>query len=142
MIVAKAFCDEQNIIKTNVPLLKIEEKETYEGRKDRWVSTIKMPLYDKKGKIIGTFGISRDITEHKQAEEEIKSLSKFPEENPNIVGRIDYHGKILYCNHACKRIFKDNDFIPNKLQDAVKKIATEKISIIEEVEIEIGDRVF
>ncbi len=137
---AKALRDEQNIIKTSVPLIKIEEKETYEDREDRWVSTTKMPLYGKKGKITGTFGISRDITEHKKAEEEIKSLAKFPEENPNLVGRIDYHGKILYCNHTCKRIFGDH--IPIKLQNAVKKIAAEKIFNQEDVEIDIGDRIF
>ena len=77
----KAFRDEQNIIKTNIPILKIEEKETYEGSKDRWVSTIKMPLYGKNGKIIGTFGISRDITESKKAEhiigERVKELQAF-----------------------------------------------------------------
>jgi signal transduction histidine kinase len=50
----------------------IEEKETHHNRPDTWVSTIKMPLRDKTGNIIGTFGISRDITEHKLAAEEIK----------------------------------------------------------------------
>lgn len=68
----KAFQDEQNIIKTGMPLLNIEEKETYEGREDKWVSTTKMPLYNKKGEIIGTFGISRDITDIKKARENLK----------------------------------------------------------------------
>ena len=72
---ARAFHDEQNIIKTGVPLIKIEEKETYKGREDSWVSTTKMPFYDKKGKIIGTFGISRDITDIKKAEKDLKHLN-------------------------------------------------------------------
>ena len=139
---AKAFSDEQNIIKKNVPIIKIEEKETYEGREDKWVSTIKMPFYDKKGKIIGTFGISRDITERKKVEKEIKSLAKFPEENPNLVGRIDYHGKIIYRNRVCKRALNDNGRISMKLQDAVKKIAAKKTFNQEDVEIEIGNRIF
>ena len=84
----------------------------------------------------------RFLIESKKAEEEIKSLAKFPEENPNLVARIDYTEKLLYCNHAYKRIFNDNDTFPDKLQAAVKKIASEKIPAIEEVEIEVGDRTF
>ena len=68
----EAYDIEQNIIKTGIP---IEEKETWHEKEDKWVSTIKMPFYDEKGKIIGTFGISRDITDRKKAEEKIEYLS-------------------------------------------------------------------
>lgn len=68
----QAYDDEQRIIQTGEPLLNIEEKETYEDGTVTWVSTSKMPLYDKVGKIVGTFGISRDITEQKRAETEIR----------------------------------------------------------------------
>ncbi len=71
----QAFEDEQRIIKTGKPIVDIEEKETWNGKDYRWVSTTKMPFYDKKGNIIGTFGISRDITDKKKAEEKIKYLS-------------------------------------------------------------------
>ena len=37
-----------------------------------WASTTKMPLYDEAGRIVGTFGISRDITERKQAAEALQ----------------------------------------------------------------------
>jgi sigma-B regulation protein RsbU (phosphoserine phosphatase) len=60
-----AFEAEQQIIKTGDPLLGLEEKETWENRPTTWASTSKMPLRDAAGEIIGTFGMSRDITEHK-----------------------------------------------------------------------------
>lgn len=66
-----AFNDEQRIIKTGVPILNIEEKETWSNGPISWASTIKMPLIDAEGKIFGTFGISRDITERKKSEEQI-----------------------------------------------------------------------
>ena len=72
---AQAYRDEQNIIKTGQPLINIEEKETWHGVEPRWISTTKMPFYDKEGNIIGTFGISRDITDKKKAEEKIEYLS-------------------------------------------------------------------
>jgi PAS domain S-box-containing protein len=67
----QAYDDEQDIIRTG-QMLSLEEKETHYDHSDTWVSTVKLPLCDKEGTIIGTFGISRDITNHKLAEEEIK----------------------------------------------------------------------
>ena len=73
-----AFEDEQRIIETGEPILGIEEKETWADGHETWVSTSKMPLHNDDGQIVGTFGISRDITEHKKAE--IRA-EKYAEEN-------------------------------------------------------------
>ena len=64
-----AYEAEQEIIRTGQPLLNLEEKETWPDRPDTWVATTKLPLRDHTGAIIGTFGVSRDITDRKQAEE-------------------------------------------------------------------------
>jgi len=63
-----AYEDEQEIIRTGEPILDVEERETWPDRPDTWVSTSKMPRRDETGEIVGTFGISRDITARKQAE--------------------------------------------------------------------------
>jgi diguanylate cyclase (GGDEF)-like protein/PAS domain S-box-containing protein len=66
---AKALRDERAILRTGKPLVNVEEKETFPDGEVRWVSTTKLPLRDRGGKIVGTFGISRDITDRKNAEE-------------------------------------------------------------------------
>src|SRR3972149_2841329 len=71
----QAYEDEQNVIKTSKPIVDLEEKETFENKADKWASTTKIPWYDKDKNIIGTFGITKDITEKKKAEEKIKYLS-------------------------------------------------------------------
>jgi PAS domain S-box-containing protein len=68
----QAFLDEQKIIRTGKPVVGIEEKETWPDRPDTWVSTTKMPFLDKKKRIIGTFGLSRDITEVKKYRDELQ----------------------------------------------------------------------
>jgi diguanylate cyclase (GGDEF)-like protein/PAS domain S-box-containing protein len=65
---AAAFEDEQQIIRTGEPMVGKLERETFHDRADAWVSTSKMPLRDKHGQIIGTFGITRDITAQIKAE--------------------------------------------------------------------------
>jgi diguanylate cyclase (GGDEF)-like protein/PAS domain S-box-containing protein len=68
---SQAYRDELEIIRTGKPVVNVEEKETLPDGRVRWVSTTKMPVSDTQGRIIGTFGISRDITERKLAEERL-----------------------------------------------------------------------
>jgi PAS domain S-box-containing protein len=67
----QALADEQCVMQTGQPLVGIEEKETWPDGRETWVSTTKMPLRDRSGRILGTFGISRDITEHRQTEQSL-----------------------------------------------------------------------
>jgi two-component system, sensor histidine kinase and response regulator len=64
-----AFADEQMIMRTGEPLVGKVELETFGAEPDAWVSTTKMPLRDGAGEIIGTFGISRDVTAQIKAEQ-------------------------------------------------------------------------
>jgi PAS domain S-box-containing protein len=69
----RTFEDEQTIIKTGNPVLKEERLYRKDGS-EVWFSVIKMPLRDSFDNIIGTFGISRDITERKRSEMERLAL--------------------------------------------------------------------
>ncbi len=74
-----AFEDEQEIIRTGNPIIDKIEKETYKDGTIKYVNTSKMPLYNENNEIIGTFGISKDVTESvtlKKEAEEIKENYK------------------------------------------------------------------
>ena len=77
-----AWCkykQEQEIIRTGTPLIGVEEKREWDDGKEEWSLVTKMPLRDEHGEIIGTFGISRDITKLKQTEETMKHAKEAAE---------------------------------------------------------------
>jgi len=63
-----AYDDEQQIMRTGIPVVNKEEKETWPDGRVTWASSTKMPFRDTTGTIVGTFGVTRDITERKAAE--------------------------------------------------------------------------
>ncbi|HMB99392.1 MAG TPA: PAS domain S-box protein [Balneolaceae bacterium] len=70
-----SFEDEKMIMKTGQPVIgKIESGVSQTGSNClTWSSTTKMPLLDEDGQVIGTFGIARDITKQKLAEEALRT---------------------------------------------------------------------
>ncbi len=71
----QAHEDEQNVMRSGQSVIK-REKETWPDGRVTWVSTTKSPLVDERGGIIGTFGISRDISDQVRTEEEITIYSE------------------------------------------------------------------
>ena len=70
-----AFDDEQQIMLTETPIMgKVEKKALLDGRTG-WALVSKIPLRDIAGKIIGTCGISKDITALKTAEEALHAAN-------------------------------------------------------------------
>ena len=70
------FREEQEIISTGKPLISRVEENIGKNGKSWWVLTSKAAFRDRSGKIIGTFGISKNITSLKQAEQELEKVNK------------------------------------------------------------------
>lgn len=72
----QALADEQEVIETGEPMLAKEEKETWPDGRINWVSTSKLPLRDRQGGIVGTWGLSRDVTEYHEQREKIAKYAR------------------------------------------------------------------
>ncbi|MGB7325818.1 MAG: response regulator, partial [Rubripirellula sp.] len=68
----QARVDEVRIMETREPLVDRIERETWAEHDDTWCLSTKMPMIDKDNEVIGTFGISRDITELKASQDALK----------------------------------------------------------------------
>ncbi|HBN74789.1 MAG TPA: hypothetical protein DD473_02990, partial [Planctomycetaceae bacterium] len=122
--------DELRILETGEPLVSLIECETWADRQDTWCSTTKMPLRDIQGNIIGTFGISRDITsliQTEQALERERDLSQALMNGlPDVIFYKDRQGHFTMGNQALAEYFglehpdqligkTDYDFTPPEL---------------------------
>jgi PAS domain S-box-containing protein len=92
-----AFEAEREIIRTGKPILNQEEREIHLDGKVSWVLTSKMPRHDKAGNVIGTMGISKDITERKRTEARYHRLI---DSNAQSVFFWNTDGSIYECNDA------------------------------------------
>ncbi|WCJ58826.1 PAS domain-containing protein [Fontisphaera persica] len=106
----QAYEDEQRIIRTGQPLIGLTEKETYTDGRVTWALTTKMPWRDENGRIIGTFGISKDITDFKVSEELLAKLGQRHQlilnaVNEGIIG-VDHDGRCIFANLAAAKIFR------------------------------------
>ncbi|MEO7620431.1 MAG: PAS domain S-box protein [Chitinophagaceae bacterium] len=64
-----ALKDEGEIQKTRIPKIDYVEQIKKNGT-ERWLSSTKMPLINSREEVVGTFGMSRDITRLKKLEKE------------------------------------------------------------------------
>ena len=92
----QAFEDEQQIIRTGKPILDKLEKLTHHDGTVGWVLSTKMPWRSENGSIVGTFGISRDITALKQAQEELEMTHKRLLESSRSAGMAEVATDVLH----------------------------------------------
>ena len=67
----KTFQEEQDIIRTGVPIIDKEEHAVFANGELLWSKVSRYPLYDHEQDIVGTWGISTDITKLVHAQEEV-----------------------------------------------------------------------
>ena len=66
----ETFSDEQIIQETRTPKIDYIERCLKQNGVEQWVTTTKMPLINSRNELMGTFGMSRDITKVRMLEEE------------------------------------------------------------------------
>jgi PAS domain S-box-containing protein len=114
-----AFKDEQEIIRTERPLLNFEEKETWPDGRVTWASTNKLPFYNEYGKVIGTFGITRDVTARKHAENALAESQRRLMDASRLAGMAEVASGVLHnVGNAFNSVNTSATLIADKLRDS------------------------
>lgn len=95
------------------------------GGKIRTVTIAVSTMFVEEKEILQ--GIMRDITESKNAIEEIRSLAKFPSEDPNPVLRVSKDCKIIYANDASSSALntwktKEGESLPRPWSNRIEEV--------------------
>ena len=104
-----AFTDEQEVVRTGRPILGKIEKETLADGRSTWVLTSKLPWRNPAGAVIGTFGISKDISALKRAEEDLQNASDM------LQALLDNVPDRIYFKNAQSRFIKVGNALVKRL---------------------------
>jgi PAS domain S-box-containing protein len=104
----------------------------------KWVREKAFLEFDQTGKLTGGFGIAQDITQKKEAEQSLRQLSQFPEENPNPVLRVGLDGVLLYANVPARDLMVSlgwhlDGLLPPKILAAMVEAHSQNKPIEEEI---------
>jgi PAS domain S-box-containing protein len=109
-----AFTNEQQLMAAGQPILDLEEMETWPDGSVSWVSTTKVPLHDEAGQVVGLVGISRNITQRKQAEARLREselqFRSLYENVPIGLYRTAPDGRVLLANPTLVRMLGHASF--------------------------------
>ncbi|MEA5620023.1 PAS domain S-box protein [Cronbergia sp. UHCC 0137] len=108
-------CDAK-VMQTDTPMYRIIEPLLKPNGEQTWLETNKVPLHDKEGRVIGVLCTFEDITDRKQAQENLeKSEQRFrflAESIPQQVWITKTDGSIQYVNQRTLDYF---NFTPDKI---------------------------
>ncbi len=110
-----------------------------------WADVSTFLMRDQNGRPLQFITHIQDITERKQAEEEIQSLAKFPAENPHPVLRLNHDGIILYANEVSAAVLREwSCSVGNRAPDPWPETIREALarSSKKTLDLECGDRIY
>lgn len=91
------------VMSTGAPSINEEEVVYADDGHHELLETIKTPMRDKNGKLIGVLGIARDISAHKQVESDLRKKDFIIHSSRSVIATTDLDGFITYVNPAFYR---------------------------------------
>ncbi|HEY1111671.1 MAG TPA: ATP-binding protein [Opitutaceae bacterium] len=91
-----AYEDEQKVIRTGEPVLNKIEREIWTDGRVTWALTSRLPLRNGEGAIVGTFGLSKDITRQREMELALEQAHKELVDASRLAGMAEVATGVLH----------------------------------------------
>ena len=112
------FADDQLVLQKGQQVINKEEFLIDANGQKQWLLTSKIPIKDEKGNILGILGIGRNITSHRQTEQDLREseikLKVILQSTADGILAIDGNGKVIKTNKRFAKFWQ----IPQALIDS------------------------
>jgi len=110
--------DDWHVLETGEPVAVVEDVQ-HPGKERMIIQTVKTPLYDASGRIVGLQGMFYDITKQREMEENVRSSEalyhSLVETIPQNIFRKDLQGRYTFVNRQfCKTLGKTKEEVIGK----------------------------
>ena len=92
----RARADEEHIMATGTPVLARLERTHFLDGRETWTELTKLPLCDENGEVIGTFGLSTDVTEAQRIKIELEKAQRNIVEASRLAGMAEVATGVLH----------------------------------------------
>jgi diguanylate cyclase (GGDEF)-like protein/PAS domain S-box-containing protein len=103
------FAAEQDLMRSKIPQINLEENMVAPDGSDRWFVTSKVPLLNQDGAIVGLVGVTRDVTERRRLEAELTEsrnlFSRALAEMSDGLAMFDRDGRLVFSNERYRTSF-------------------------------------
>jgi len=136
----QALADEQEIIRTGLPVVGRVEKEAHPDGRVTWALSSKMPLRNSRGETIGTFGISKDITALKETEEQLEKVHRQLVTVSREAGMAEIATNVLHnVGNVLNSVVVSTGLIGSRLRESKTKGFVDAMRLMDEHRADLGD---
>jgi signal transduction histidine kinase len=115
------------------------EKEAHPDGRITWALTTKLPWRDKEGKIIGTYGLSKDITAIKEAEIELERMHRRLLETSRLAGMAEVAADVLHnIGNVLNSVNVSASLAADKLRDSKVSYLVKAMALLREHAADLG----
>jgi PAS domain S-box-containing protein len=135
-----ARADEENIMATGIPMLsRLEHTEFIDGR-EGWTEVTKLPLCDEAGAVIGTFGLSSDVTEAQHIRLELETAQHKIIEASRMAGMAEVATGVLHnVGNVLTSLNVSANVIASSLQQSKAGSLGRVTGLLQEHESDLGE---